>query len=85
MRCQVRQEPSITGRRQVLVDLDIVVQIVDDDIQIVISIEIANSQITSLALILHEWATNSTKYGALSVPDGKLSVEWERKGETKPL
>lgn len=48
-------------------------------------VEIANSQITSLALILHEWATNSTKYGALSVPDGRLTVEWERKGEKLDL
>ena len=39
-------------------------------------VEIPNSQITSLALILHEWATNSTKYGAFSVPDGKLKVGW---------
>ena len=48
-------------------------------------VEIANSQITSLALILHEWATNSTKYGALAVPDGSLTIEWERKGDKLDL
>ncbi|MBY6217189.1 CheR family methyltransferase [Qipengyuania aquimaris] len=39
-------------------------------------VEVPNSQITSIALILHEWATNAAKYGALSVKDGSLKVEW---------
>src|SRR6185312_16317305 len=35
-------------------------------------------------LILHELGTNARKYGALSVPGGKLSVDWKlQQGELK--
>ena len=33
-----------------------------------------------LALILHELATNASKYGSLSVDGGNLSLAWEREG-----
>ncbi|MEK9212483.1 chemotaxis protein CheB [Sphingomonas sp. 2378] len=32
--------------------------------------------LSPLALILHEWATNSVKYGALALREGELSVGW---------
>lgn len=30
-----------------------------------------------LALVIHEMMTNAAKYGALSVPDGKLAISWQ--------
>ncbi|MBV9572218.1 MAG: GAF domain-containing protein [Alphaproteobacteria bacterium] len=40
-------------------------------------VAIRPSAITSLALVLHELATNAAKYGAFSNPDGRISVRWE--------
>lgn len=39
-------------------------------------VAIGGSAVTSLALLLHEFATNAAKYGALSSPRGRVDIEW---------
>jgi len=36
----------------------------------------ADNAFSSFALVIHEMMTNAAKYGALSVPQGRLSIEW---------
>jgi len=40
-------------------------------------VEISPRQALALSMALHELATNATKYGALSSPDGKVVVRWD--------
>lgn len=42
---------------------------------------VKSSCISSFALIIHEWATNSVKYGVLGPEAGNLSVHWKVEGD----
>jgi two-component sensor histidine kinase len=44
-------------------------------------VELAPNDALSLGLALHELATNASKYGALSVPGGRVSIRWSLAGE----
>jgi two-component sensor histidine kinase len=43
-------------------------------------VPVGANAVTSLALALHETATNAAKYGALSEPNGALRIKWEAQG-----
>jgi PAS domain S-box-containing protein len=45
-------------------------------------IKISGSVISSLALLFNEFATNATKYGALSTPAGRIRIQCANHGET---
>jgi PAS domain S-box-containing protein len=47
------------------------------------SLKLRPAAAQSLALVLHELATNAAKYGALSVGTGELRVEWRRDQDDK--
>ena len=46
---------------------------------------IAATAAQTLGMAFHELATNSLKYGALSTPGSKVSIEWERGDERCPF
>jgi two-component sensor histidine kinase len=43
------------------------------------NVRLRSSTVQTLALGLHELATNALKYGALSRPEGRLSIRWSLK------
>ncbi|WP_442756179.1 response regulator [Methylocystis sp. JAN1] len=49
------------------------------------AVSISPTAAQSLALVLHELATNAAKYGALKDPHGKLSVAWDLRDERLEL
>jgi len=36
---------------------------------------------STMALVIHELVTNSSKYGSLSVPEGRVRIRWQRNAE----
>jgi two-component sensor histidine kinase len=43
-------------------------------------VEVGGSSYTSIALLLHEFATNAVKYGALASEKGRVEIGWEIDG-----
>jgi len=50
-----------------------------------VAVPLSPKRASSLALVLHEMATNAGKYGALSVPGGRLMLTWTLKNDTLRL
>jgi two-component sensor histidine kinase len=48
-------------------------------------VSISRNAMTTFALLIHELATNSLKYGALSAADGNVTIQWTAGGETLHL
>ncbi len=40
-------------------------------------VDLSPRQTVSLGMVIHELATNSAKYGAVSAPTGRISITWK--------
>lgn len=57
---------------------------VEDDPRVAVTgadVPVSGSAVTSVALLIHEFATNAAKYGALATPTGRVSIEGEATGD----
>lgn len=76
---EMREKTDRTTTLSALVRTIVAPYLSEDDRRITISgpdVLISGSAVMSMALLLHETATNAAKYGALSVQHGHVDVSW---------